>query len=121
MSKMTSVQLQKRKTELKKMVHAEIVRREVMQFRLEPHNIERLYEIALKSRKPVGTLLREWVTERIKEDVRTFEKARDHRRAAQTDVTVNAIRKPLEELKSSISVFEAAAKRLERMQSKSSR
>ena len=49
MSKMTKEELKKRKAELKKLVHAEIVRREVLQFRLEPENIDRLYRIAAKS------------------------------------------------------------------------
>ncbi len=65
MSKMTKEELKKRKAELKKLVHAEIVRREVLQFRLEPENIDRLYRIAAKKRKPVGTLIREWMIEKI--------------------------------------------------------
>lgn len=65
MSKMTKEQLKRRKAELKKIVHAEIIKREVMQFRLEPENIEKLYRIAAQKRKPVGTLVREWIVERI--------------------------------------------------------
>lgn len=63
MGKMTKSELKRRKAELKQMVHADIVKREVMQFRLEADNIERLYGIAIQKRKPVGTLVREWVTE----------------------------------------------------------
>lgn len=62
---MTKEELKRRKAELKKIVHAEMIKREVMQFRLEPENIEKLYRIAAQKRKPVGTLVREWIVERI--------------------------------------------------------
>jgi PHD/YefM family antitoxin component YafN of YafNO toxin-antitoxin module len=65
MAKIAKNELSKRKAELKRMVRADIVKREVMQFRLESDNIEKLYGLAVKKRKPVGTLVREWITERI--------------------------------------------------------
>jgi hypothetical protein len=119
MSKMTATQLQKRKAELKKMVHAEIVRREVMQFRLEPENIEKLYQVAVKKRRPVGTLVREWVTEKINNELEAAGKVKSIRSSAGTqELSITELQKPLEELKERISIFEAAARRIERMQAK---
>ncbi len=107
MGRMTKQELQKRKAELKRMVHADIVRREVMQFRLEPENIERLYQIAVKKRKPVGTMIREWVTDRITTELSP---------AKAEVLSLNDIRQPLQEIKERITIFEAAAKKLARAQ-----
>ena len=44
---------------------AEVAKTEIVQFRLDPTNILRLYELAEKSKKPLGTMVRNWVLERM--------------------------------------------------------
>ncbi len=119
MGKMTKEQLQKRKAELKKLVHAEITKREVMQFRLEPENIDKLYQIALKQRIAVGTLVREWIIERINAEL-------NHGKAAKLppakskdnqsmDVVLAKLRselkEPLDEIMARISTLETITQR----------
>jgi hypothetical protein len=116
-------ELQKRKDELKQIVHADIVRREVMQFRLEPDNIEKLYRIAANKRKPVGTLVREWITDRINSELNEDVSSSD-----QTNTSpelINAVyklreelQKPLDELNKRMCVFESLANKLEQSQNK---
>lgn len=98
--------LKKRKSELKELVHAEVLRREVMQFRLEPDNIEKLYQIALTKRKPVGTLLREWIVERITLELGT----EPIHQSGELDKAIAALKydlqKPLDEINQRMTVFE---------------
>jgi hypothetical protein len=65
MPKVTREQATKMRAKLKNQARSEIARKEVVQFRLEPDAIEQLYDIAGKRRKPVGTLIREWIMERL--------------------------------------------------------
>ena len=118
MSKMTKEELKRRKAELKKIAHAEIIKREVMQFRLEPENIEKLYRIAAQKRKPVGTLVREWMIERINtEPISKTGKsiARDSGTAlAAFDLAIDKLRseiqEPLIELGKRMSIVEEMAR-----------
>lgn len=123
MGKMTKDELQRRKAELKKMVHADVVKREVMQFRLEPENIERLYKVALKKRKPVGTLIREWVSQRIESELGGQMQGTTDAEATSLDLAIERLRSdlraPLDEIKERISVFETIAQRLEQPKKKS--
>jgi hypothetical protein len=65
MPKVSREQAVKMRTKLQKQARSEIAKKEVMQFRLEPDAIEQLYDMAGKRRKPVGTLIREWIMERL--------------------------------------------------------
>ena len=47
--------------------HRRVVKTEVMKFRLEAKNLERLLTVAYQCNKPVGTLVREWVIEKLDE------------------------------------------------------
>jgi bacterioferritin (cytochrome b1) len=50
---------------LKEKARERVTQREVFHFRLEPENIEALYEFAKAENLPVGTMVRKWVVERI--------------------------------------------------------
>ncbi|HEY9871324.1 MAG TPA: hypothetical protein V6D08_19350 [Candidatus Obscuribacterales bacterium] len=65
MPKMTKERLAKRKAAMAARARAEVAKTEIVQFRLDADNISRLYEFATALRKPVGTLVREWVLERM--------------------------------------------------------
>jgi hypothetical protein len=42
-----------------------VIKNEIMRFRLEAQTFERLLKFAKKINKPVGTLVREWVVEKL--------------------------------------------------------
>jgi hypothetical protein len=58
-------ELEKRKAEMTSRARAEVAKTEIVQFRLDPINILRLYELAEKSKKPLGAMVRNWVLERM--------------------------------------------------------
>ena len=43
--------------------HRRVLKNEVMKFRFEAHNLDRLLKLANKLNRPAGTLVREWVIE----------------------------------------------------------
>ena len=45
--------------------HRRVIKSEVMRFRLEEEAFDRLLKYAAKIKKPAGTLVREWVLERL--------------------------------------------------------
>ena len=45
-----------------------LVKNEIVQFRLDQESYRNLFLIAERERKPIGTLVREWISERIKQD-----------------------------------------------------
>jgi hypothetical protein len=65
MPKMTKEELARRKRELTAAARTSIAKSEVLQFRLEPDSILEIYEIASEKKLPVGTMLRQWVLERV--------------------------------------------------------
>lgn len=65
MSTLSKKRLQERMDKLKASARAEVAKSEVMHFRLDTPSIEQLYVLAGHKRKPVGTLVREWVLERL--------------------------------------------------------
>jgi hypothetical protein len=50
---------------LRKEAQERVIKGEVMKFRLEEKTLERLLALAKKLNKPAGTLVREWVIEKI--------------------------------------------------------
>jgi len=62
---MNKAELEKRKAEMAAAARTEIAKSGFIQFRLEPANILKLYKEAAKSKKPVGTMVREWVLEHL--------------------------------------------------------
>ena len=69
MSKLGKKQLQQRMSKLTAAARAEVAKTEVMHFRLDPQSIERLYGLAGQKRKPVGAMVREWVLERMEQEL----------------------------------------------------
>lgn len=43
---------------------AELAKKEVVQFRIDTEDLQKLYQVCALKKKPVGTLVREWVLER---------------------------------------------------------
>lgn len=50
---------------LRKEAESRVIKDEVMRFRLESETLQRLLELSKKLGKPAGTIVREWVTERL--------------------------------------------------------
>ncbi len=65
MPKLTDKQLQQRKVEMAARSRAAVAKKELVQFRLEADQIVKLFEIAAKNETHMGTMLRQWVNERI--------------------------------------------------------
>ncbi|MBX9878392.1 MAG: hypothetical protein K2Y22_08025 [Candidatus Obscuribacterales bacterium] len=65
MPKLTDKQLQQRKLEMAARSRAAVAKKELVQFRLEADQIVKLFEIAAKNEIHMGTMLRQWVNERI--------------------------------------------------------
>jgi hypothetical protein len=68
---MNKAQLEKRKSETIVRAKAELAKTEIVQFRLDPENIMGLFELAELHRKPVGTMVREWVLEKMRQEQST--------------------------------------------------
>lgn len=65
MSKVTKKELAKRKNEMTQRARADVAKTEIMQFRLDTDTIQKLYEHADKAKMPVGTMVRQWVMDRL--------------------------------------------------------
>ena len=50
--------------------HRRVLKAEVMKFRLEAETLDRLLKFAAKCNKPAGTLVREWVIEKLDQEER---------------------------------------------------
>jgi hypothetical protein len=54
--------------ELKQSARTDIARRGILHFRINEANVLELYEIAANKKKALGTMIREWVLERLKQE-----------------------------------------------------
>lgn len=97
MKKMTRQQLEERKARLTEAARSEVAKREVMHFRLDAATIQGLYEIAEEQQRPVGAMVREWVSERL-----------DRERGVKTTPTIT---ERLSELEHRISSLEKLRRR----------
>ena len=68
---MNKAELDRRKAQMTARAKAEIAKSGIVQFRLEPANILKLYEASVHNKKPVGTMVREWVLERLNQPTQT--------------------------------------------------
>jgi hypothetical protein len=91
--KMTKKELQQRMIKLKADARAQVVKTEVMHFRLDADSIGKLYVTAGEKGKPVGTLVREWVLERLKLESGTEPEA--HLSLVEVDHRLQAIEQHL--------------------------
>ncbi len=74
MARISKEELQKRKAELSKLARQELAKTEVMRFRLEPNNILKLCELAEQRCQHVGTMVRQWVLERMQTEMNPDDK-----------------------------------------------
>lgn len=61
-------QLQNRVNKLKRKARDYIVKTEILQFRLDEDTYRDLFSLAEAYRKPVGTLVREWITNKVQQE-----------------------------------------------------
>lgn len=92
MPKLTDKQLQQRKLEMAARSRSSIAKKELVQFRLEADKIVKLFEIAAEREMQMGTMLRQWVNERIvleesKSDI-SFKRGKHGSRNTSTELVV---------------------------------
>ncbi len=88
--------LKKRVKQLKKKARDYIAKTEIVQFRLDEQTYQDLFSIAENERRPVGTIVREWVTERVQQESTTKNKR------GQTNVSrleITTLQKQLDDIK----------------------
>jgi hypothetical protein len=74
MAGLSKDELRKRKGELAKHARQALAKTEVMRFRLDPKNILQFCELAEKRSQHVGTMVREWVLERMQAELAASDK-----------------------------------------------
>ena len=55
-------------SEMKKAARKQVAKREVLHFRIDQANIFEIYEMAASKKTPVGTMIREWIIERLQQE-----------------------------------------------------
>jgi hypothetical protein len=68
MAKLTRAQLDARRTANQQEALRSIAKTEQLNLRIDADGIERLYEMSGKIGKPVGTMVREWIMERLEQE-----------------------------------------------------
>ncbi len=66
---MNKAELKKRSERMTKDAQALVAKRGIMQFRAEPEDILALYNLAVKRDQRVSTMIREWVLERLEQEL----------------------------------------------------
>jgi hypothetical protein len=65
MSKMSKEEVEKRGRRMQQDAVRSVAKTEQLNLRMDEANIYRLYTLAKNKRKPVGTMVREWIVERL--------------------------------------------------------
>jgi len=65
MSKLSKEEIDKRGRRLQQEALKSVAKTEQLNLRMDEANIYRLYTLAKNKRKPVGTMVREWIVERL--------------------------------------------------------
>jgi hypothetical protein len=68
MPKLSKEELTKRKAEMVARARSEVAKTEVVQFRLDAPNIEKLYSYAATNKVALSALVREWVLDRLEQE-----------------------------------------------------
>lgn len=68
MPKLTQEQLEARRAANQKEALRSISKSEQLNLRMDAQGIERLYEMSEKTGKPIGTMVREWIMERLDQE-----------------------------------------------------
>jgi prophage antirepressor-like protein len=118
MRKLTKKEIDKREAQLRAEARKEIAKREIFHFRIDSESIEKLYEVAGKKRKPVGTMVREWVMERL--DHECVPRA-GKRSSKSASISYEQLLPTLEEIRDKMAVFEALANKYEARKIKKSK
>jgi hypothetical protein len=65
MSKLSKEEVERRGRRLQQKALKSVAKTEQLNLRMDEANIYRLYTLAKNKRKPVGTMVREWIVERL--------------------------------------------------------
>jgi len=65
MSKLSKEEIEKRGRRMQQEALKSVAKTEQLNIRMDESNIVRLYDLARIKRKPVGTMVREWIVERL--------------------------------------------------------
>jgi hypothetical protein len=84
---------------------AELAKREVVQFRMDTDDLQKLFQVCALNKKPVGTLVRDWVIERTEHELSA--KARQKPTKLEQDVAdigrqLNFMKDKFEQLEATI-------------------
>ena len=60
--------------EMRSVAREEVAKREVLHFRIDKPSILEIYEVATRKKEPVGSMVREWVLERLQDEQGTKRK-----------------------------------------------
>jgi hypothetical protein len=63
-----SERISKALSEMKQAVRADVIKRQVLHFRIDESNIAQIYEVAARKKEPVGSMIRQWVIERLQQE-----------------------------------------------------
>lgn len=63
-----STKITKALNKMEKTARRKVAKREVLHFRIDQSSISAIYEMASNKEKPVGTMIREWVLERLQKE-----------------------------------------------------
>ncbi len=88
--------LKRRVKQLKKKARDYIAKTEVVQFRLDEQTYQDLFSIAETARRPLGTIIREWVTERVQQELNSGGK---HGQATVSRLEITTLQKQLDDIK----------------------
>lgn len=77
MSKLTNKEILKRRKRMQEDALKSVAKTEQLNIRMDEDNIYRLYNIAGRAGRPVGTMVREWIIDRIKLEERAQKEALD--------------------------------------------
>ena len=80
-----------------------IAKTEVVQFRLDEITHRELFSIAEQLRRPVGSIVREWVTERIKQELVVQKTDNRNQPSATTSAQVADLQNQIEDLRRIVS------------------
>ena len=80
---------------------AELAKKEVVQFRMDTDDLQKLYQVCALNKKPVGTLVREWVLERIGYE------------SATTNLTANKLEQDIADINCQLNFMRDTFERLE--------
>lgn len=83
---------------------AELAKKEVVQFRMDTDDLQKLYQVCALKKRPVGTLVREWVLERSGYELATTPKATNKLEQDIADIScqLNFMKEKVEQLEAAI-------------------